>query len=113
MRPSYKVYAMGGERAKRAPTNEGFPNLATFLHEFEGLVIESQRLSMLDHVLKATPSRWWGTHKQSISECPQCRRLMEARFGEEVTTMSHKYIGLSNPVEHINHCHTAFIEYLC
>ena len=45
------------------PTYEGFPNLATFLNEFEGLVIESQCLSALDHVLNATPARWWGTYK--------------------------------------------------
>ena len=62
---------------RELPTYEGIPNLVIFLTEFEGLVIESQRLSSLDHVLKATPSRWWGTHKQFKIECLQCRRLME------------------------------------
>ena len=50
------------------PTYEVLPNLATFLTEFEGLVTESERMSALDHVLKAPPARWWGTHKQFITE---------------------------------------------
>ena len=48
-------------------TYEGLPNLVTFLTKFEGLVIESQCLFVLDHVLKATPTRWWGMHKQFIT----------------------------------------------
>ena len=74
--------------------------------------MESQRLFALDHAQKATPARWWGKHKQFITEWPRCRRLMEVRFGEEITTVSHKYSGLANPVEHLNHCHITFAEYL-
>ena len=87
---------------RELPTYEGLPNLVTFLSEFEGRVIEPQRLFALDYVLKATPARWWGTHKQSISEWPQCRRLMEVKFNEEVTIVSQKYTGLSSPTEHLN-----------
>ena len=36
---------------------------------------------------------------------------MEVQFGEEVTIVSHKYIGLLSPVQHINQCHTIFAEY--
>ena len=97
---------------RELPTYEGLPNLATFLSEFEGLVIELQHLFALDYVLKATPARWWGTHKQSISKWPQCRRLLEVRFSEEVNVMSQKYTGLSNLLEHINQCRIAFAEYL-
>ena len=68
---------------RELPTYEGLPNLATFLIEFEGLVTELQRLFALDYVLKATPARWWGTHKQSIVEWAQCRRLLEVRFSDE------------------------------
>ena len=51
--------------ASTLPTYEGFPyNLAYFWEEFEEKVTESQRLSALDYVLKATPARWWSTHKQ-------------------------------------------------
>ena len=52
---------------RELPTYEGLLNLVTFLTEFEGLVTESQCLSALDHVLKATPTRWWGVHKKSIT----------------------------------------------
>ena len=48
---SYPIHVMGGELV------EGFPNMATFLSDFEGLVIELQLLSTLDYVLKATPTR--------------------------------------------------------
>ena len=50
------------------PRYEGFPNIASFLEEFEEKVTKSQRFSGLDYVLKATPARWWGTQKQSIFE---------------------------------------------
>ena len=74
-----------GVEASELPTYEGLPNLASFLVEFEEQVIESERFFSLDFVLKATPARWWGTHKQSISKCPQCRRIMEIIFGEEIS----------------------------
>ena len=83
-------------------TYEGLPNLETFFSEFKGIVTEPHRLTALDYVLKAMPTKWWGTHKKSISEWPQCRILMEVRFGKEVNVVSQKYTGLSNPVEHIN-----------
>ena len=93
------------------PTYEGLPNLATFINEFEGLAMECKCLSALDHVTKATPTRWWGVHKNSITDWPHCRRLMEVIFCEEVTLINDKYAGLENPVEHLNHCRTVFVEY--
>ena len=96
---------------RELPTYEGLPNLATFLKEFEGLVMESCRLFTLYHALKATPTRWWGAHKKSITNWPQCRRLMEFRFGEEATLVNHKYSGLANPTEHLNHCCMVFADY--
>ena len=83
-----------GDEANNIPTYEGFPRLAYFITKFEAKFIESQQLSSLEFVLKATPARWWGTHKQSISEWPQCRRLMEIRFGEEVDYADKKYTKL-------------------
>ena len=93
------------------PTYEGLPNLETFLNEFEGLVMESQHFFVLDHALKATIARWWGAHKKSITNWPQRRRLMEVRFEEEVTLVNHKYSGLGNSMEHLNHCLMVFAEY--
>ena len=40
---------------RELPTYEGLPNLATFLNEFEGLVMESPLLSVLDHAIKILP----------------------------------------------------------
>ena len=93
------------------PTYEGLPNLASFLVEFEEKVIESQRLSTLDYVLKATPARWWGTHKKYISEWTKCRRLMEIIFEEEISYHDQKYTGLIDHVEHIGHCRNNWKEY--
>ena len=85
------------------PTYEGLPNLASFLMEFEEKVTELQRLSGLDYVLKDTLAIWWGTHKKAISEWPQFQQLLEIRFGEEISYFDQKYIGLTNPLEHIEH----------
>ena len=93
------------------PTYERFPNLASFLEEFEEKDTESQRLSTLEYVLKATLARWWGTHKQSIFKWLQCRRLMEIIFGEEVNYVDKKYTGLSDPGKHIEHCRTTWKVY--
>ena len=68
---------------RELPTYEGLPNLVTFLIEFEGLVVESQCFFVLDQALRATLARWWGAHKKSITNWPQCIKLnMEVRFGE-------------------------------
>ena len=56
-------------------------------------------------------ARWWGTHKQSISEWPQCRRLMEIIFGEDISFPYQKYTGLTDPVEHIEQCRRNQEEY--
>ena len=65
-----RVFRRVGAEASTLPTYEGLPNIASFLEEFEEKVTESQWFSTLDYVLKATPTRWWGTHKHSISEWP-------------------------------------------
>ena len=80
-----------GVEESALPTYEGFPNLASFLEEFEENVTESQQLSSLDCVLKDTLTRWLGTHKQPISDWPQCRRLMEIIFGDEINYDDKKY----------------------
>ena len=85
-----RVVEKGGSEASALPTYEGLPNLATFLVEFEEKIIESHRLSTLEYVLKAMPTRWWGRHKQSISDWFQCRILMEIIFGDEISYAHHK-----------------------
>ena len=36
---------------------------------------------------------------------------MEVRFGEDVTLINNKYLGLEDPIEHMNHCRTVFAKY--
>ena len=74
--------------------------------EFEVNVTSSQRLFTLDIVLEDTPAKWWGTHKKSISEWPQCRREMEIIFGEEISYDNKKHTGLLDPGKHIEHYRT-------
>ena len=73
-----------GIEVSEIPTYEGLPNLAYFLTEFEEKVIEHQCFSALDFVLKATHTKLWVEHKESILEWPQCRTLLEIRFEEEI-----------------------------
>ena len=39
---------------------------------------------------------------------PQCRRLLEIRFGENVSYVGQKYMGLMNPVNYIENYHAAW-----
>ena len=61
-----------GIKVSDLPTYEGLPYLASFLIEFEEKIIEHHFLSALDFAMKATPTRWWVAHKESISEWTQC-----------------------------------------
>ena len=54
------------------PKYEGIPNLADFIDEFEDKVSEPQRLLALEEALKATPTRWWDTHKKSMGDWNIC-----------------------------------------
>ena len=58
------------------------------------------------------PARWRGTHKQSIFEWPECRRLMEIRFGEDISFPEQKYTGLTDPRKHIEHYRKTWQEHL-
>jgi hypothetical protein len=66
------------------PTFNGLNNLETFLFEFEGIVPVQKRLLALNEALKATPSRWWETHKKNIMEWVQCHTLLTVNFLEQV-----------------------------
>jgi hypothetical protein len=55
-----------GTTVSNLPTFDGLNHLETFLLEFEETVPVQQRLLALDEALKATPARWWGTHKRNI-----------------------------------------------
>jgi hypothetical protein len=65
-----------GTTVSNLPTFDGLNPLETFLLDFEESVPMQQILLAMDEALKATPTRWWGTHKNNITEWVQCRTLM-------------------------------------
>jgi hypothetical protein len=60
------------------PTFDGLNPLETFLLDFEESVPMQQRLLEMEEALKSTPTRWWGTHKNNITEWVQFCTLMTA-----------------------------------
>jgi hypothetical protein len=79
--------------------------LETFLTQYEDAVLENQRLLELDLSLKATPARWWGAHKETITDWYQCKWLLHIRFGaEQKDKKKHRYDGQGAPTEHLEKC---------
>jgi hypothetical protein len=69
-----------GTEIREPPSFHGINDLETFLAQYEDEVSENQRLLALDIALKATPARWWGTHKETITDWYQCKQLLRIRF---------------------------------
>jgi hypothetical protein len=62
-----------GVEIREPPSFHGLNDLETFLTQYEDEVLENQRLLALDLALKATPTRWWGAHKETITNWYQCK----------------------------------------
>jgi hypothetical protein len=73
-----------GTTVSKFPTFDGLNHLESFLLEIEEIVPIQQRFLALDEALKATPARWWGTHKNMITKWVQCRTLITVQFLEQV-----------------------------
>jgi hypothetical protein len=56
--------------------------LETFLTQYEDEVLENQRFLALELEFKATPTRCWGAHKETIIYWYQRKQLLRIRFGE-------------------------------
>jgi hypothetical protein len=50
------------------PSFHGLNDLETFITHYEDKALENQRLLELELSLKATPARWWGPHKNTITD---------------------------------------------
>ena len=48
-------------------TFDGLNHLEALLLDFEEIVTTQQILLAMDEASKETPSRWWGTHKNNIT----------------------------------------------
>ena len=74
------------------------------------LVVESYILPILYISLKATPTHWWGTHKENINNWFKCKRLLRIRFGaEKELKYQEKYDGIGQPKEHVDRCMVQWI----
>jgi len=51
---------------RKLPYYDGLINIVMFLDEFEREVPEDRRFQALELALRATPTRWWGKHKDSF-----------------------------------------------
>jgi hypothetical protein len=68
-------------------------------------LVKNQRLPVFYISLKATPSHWWGTHKENINNWFQYKRILRIRFGEEKEKRAlEKYDGFGQPGEHVGRC---------
>ena len=92
------------------PIYEGLPGLSEFFQEFEEKFFELQRMLALDVALKATPTRWWETHKQMIFNWEQCHRLMMVRFGDLKVYHAGIYEGPNDPTSHLIECQTLWVS---
>jgi hypothetical protein len=90
------------------PTFDGLNHLEAFLLNFEEIVPTQQRLLAMDEALKETPTRWWGTHKNNITDWVQCRTLMTARFSEKIEGCEVRYTGQSCLKDHVHSCEEAW-----
>lgn len=72
--------------------------------ELESVVGEQKILLALDAALRATPTRWWVSHKQSIKTWTQWKILMIISFGETSGYVAGKYSGMVDPREQILTC---------
>ena len=62
----------------------------------------------MDEALKETLSRWWGTHKNNITNWVQCRTLMTTWFSKKIEGYKARYIGRSCPKDHVRSCEEAW-----
>lgn len=82
------------------PTYDGLNDVDVFLDAFGRKVPEKQCFQALDWALRATPTRWWGTHKGSFDDWCECRRIMRTRFGKPKVQMIDKYDKKDNTHTH-------------
>ena len=96
-----------GTKIREPPSFHRLNDLETFLTQYECEVLENQRLLVLDLALKATPARWWGAHKETITNWYQCKRLLCIRFGaEQEYNKQQKYQGKEAPAKYLAKCKT-------
>ena len=59
----------------------------------------------MDLAVRATPTRWWYAHKESIASWDNIKRLMAIRFSDDRGYVQHKYMEKLTPgytFRHVN-----------
>jgi len=82
-------------------TYDGLNDVYIFLDAFDREVPEKQRFQALDWALRATPARWWHTHKGRFDDWRECRRMMRTHFGKPKVRMTNKYDEKEYPCTHL------------
>jgi hypothetical protein len=94
-----------GTKVREPPTFYGLNDLKDFFMKYEVQFMENQILLALYISSKATPIRWWGTHKAKINNWFYCKRLLCIRFGiEKEHKYEEKYEGFGKTQEHVEKC---------
>jgi hypothetical protein len=98
----YHTVRWVGMEIREPPSFHGVNELEEFLTIYEHEVLENQSLLSLDITLKATPTRWWGVHKETVKDWYQCKRLLHVSFNAELTSNEMKrYDGQGTLAEHM------------
>jgi len=86
---------------RKLPHYDGLTTVDIFLDEFESEVLEEHRFQALELALGATPSRWWGTHKEIFAGWKEYRRMMRLRFEYDNTQVTENYSGKDDRCNHL------------
>ena len=86
-----------GSEVSQVPIFSVLSLVKEILNAYDVHVPSSQRLQALDVALRATPARWWATHRKSIATWETCHRLLMIRFGEKVERIKCQYDGHNAP----------------
>ena len=86
---------------RNLPHYDGLTDIDHFLDAFEREFLEKHRFQAVDSVLRATPARWWGTHKDSFDDWCIYRKIMTVWFGHPKVRLIEKYDGINDLRDHL------------
>lgn len=81
---------------------DGLGEVDAFLDIFKREVLEKHRFQVLNWVLRATHTRWWGTHRRSFEDWHTCRKMLLSRFEKPMVRMVDKYTGWDGLCAHLS-----------
>ena len=73
-----------GTEITEIPSYHGLTDIQEFLEQFEQQMPYEQRIAAMDLAVRATPTRWWYTHKENIASWDDIKILMAIRFSIDI-----------------------------